>query len=243
MKEISVLFSGGPDSTLAALYALQKTDRVHLLTYHHKLMSHYQSTSGKKKHWNVTKELRQKYGNHRIVEYEDQVWSLLKKIYRQNIIYYFLKYKTFCIPWICGACKLAMHIQTIKYNLEHNIGTTYDGAHKESSDLFPAQSLGYIKVVKKLYEAYEMKYENPVYDIDGTDVETEKFGLSSCKNTKNEHVFFSTQHSCFTGLLIHLHSKLYYRFVRTNKTIDNLSAEILNEKIQELKTLLPRTTK
>ena len=38
LKGISILFSGGPDSTLAALIALERAEKVHLLTFHHNKM-------------------------------------------------------------------------------------------------------------------------------------------------------------------------------------------------------------
>ncbi len=65
MSDISVLFSGGPDSILAALFALQATQRVHLLTHHHKLMSHYKLQSGRTKCETVVQELKKNYSRGR----------------------------------------------------------------------------------------------------------------------------------------------------------------------------------
>lgn len=239
MKEIAVLFSGGPDSTLAALYALQKANRVHLITYHHRLMSHDKLISGKPKSSAVVQELTKNYGRSRIVVFNQDIWELFKKIYFHNIFIFLQNYGSYCIPWICGACKLAMHIKTIEYNLEHNIKITYDGANKESATVFPAQSTSYIETMQRLYKSFGMIYETPVYDMEGTDIKTEKFGMKSCKGTKQEHVFFSTQHSCVSGLLLHLHSRLYYKLMRKSSLFEELTSKVLSSKIDELKTLLP----
>ena len=233
MKAISVLFSGGPDSTLAALYALQKAYRVHLLTFHHKLMTHYKTTSGEEKHMRVAKELMRKYGSTRVTIFKDWTWKLFRKIYHLKTLGTSFKYRVYCIPWICGACKLAMHIKTIEYNSRNNIHVTYDGANKESASVFPAQSLGYIDVIKRLYKLHDMSYETPVYNLERTDIMTEDFGLHSCQETKQEHFFFSTQHSCFPGALVHLHYR-FYRIFYTRKSIDELHRMVLETKISEL---------
>jgi 7-cyano-7-deazaguanine synthase in queuosine biosynthesis len=239
MKEISILFSGGPDSTLAALYALQKADRIHLITYHHRLMSHDKLISGKPKSSTVVQELIKNYGRSRIVVFNQDIWELFKKIYFHNIFISLQNYGSFCIPWICGACKLAMHVKSIEYDLKNNIQTTYDGANKESAAVFPAQNKNYVRIMQELYESYGMTYDTPVYDIENTDIKTEEFGLESCKGTKQEHVFFSTQHSCFSGLLLHLHSRLYYKLMRKSYLFEELTSKVLSAKIDELKTLLP----
>jgi 7-cyano-7-deazaguanine synthase in queuosine biosynthesis len=235
MTAISILFSGGPDSTLAAIYALQKVHQVHLLTYHHKLMTHRKTESGEEKHMRVAKELSRIYGADRVIISKDQISNLLRRIYRNTTTH-----RGYCIPWICGACKLAMHIKTIEYNLRNKIKITYDGANKESASVFPAQSLVYIDIIKRLYRMYDMSYETPVYDLEKTDVLTEDFGLHSCRATKREHFFFSTQHSCFTGVLVHLHAR-FYRILYRSSRIDDLHRMVLETKISELGSLLPKT--
>lgn len=233
MTAISVLFSGGPDSTLAAVYALQKASQVHLLTYHHQLMTHYRTTSGEEKQMKVANELSRIYGANRVIVSGGQISQLFREIYRNPIMY-----RGYYIPWLCGACKLAMHIKTIEYNLRNKITITYDGANKESASIFPAQSLPYMAIIKKIYELYDMNYENPVYDLEGTDALTEDFGLRSCHATKREHFLFSTQHSCFLGVLVHLHARFYRLFYGRNK-IDNFHGTALESKINELQKFLP----
>jgi 7-cyano-7-deazaguanine synthase in queuosine biosynthesis len=232
-KEISILFSGGPDSTLAVLYALERADRVHLLTFHHRYMSHTE------KHRKVLTELRGIFGDQRIVEHLEHIDLLLKRFYFTGISKHIAKYRTFYIPWICGACKMAMHAKTIIYNRAHNISVTYDGANLESAPYFPAQTEDYIEVMKSLYQSHGMQYECPVYHTWATDVETEKYGMSSTKSTKRERVIFSTQHTCLIGYLIHAHSRLYYRPFRGKNRMRRLAGEFLGQMIEDCKSFLP----
>jgi PP-loop superfamily ATP-utilizing enzyme len=231
-KEISILFSGGPDSTLAALKALDQTEKVHLLTFQHNKMGKIG------KHRKVTKELKTMFGEERVVAYEEEITRLFNKFYFFNIHRRLIQYRTFYIPWICGACKLAMHIAAIKYNKAHGISTTYDGGNMESSPYFVDQMKPYIDGIKELYKSYEMAYDCPVYNIPDTDKETEKYGLTTTRDTKKEHVIFSTQHSCVNGLFVHAHARLYYRPFRGKTRTSNLGGIFLNEVLADCRTYI-----
>ena len=233
MSDISILYSGGPDSTLAALYALDRAKRVHLLTYHHR----YMGAIGK--HRKVVAELRETFGPERIVVHEQETDRMLRECYLTGISKKLARYRTFYVPWICGACKMAMHAATIAYNQKHGITLTYCGANRESSRLFPAQMDTYIRVMQEFYRSYGMEYEVPVYDVVATDVETEKRGLKTTKNTKREHVVYSTQHACPIGLLIHAHGRLYYRPFRGKERARRLSGPFLGEMLQDCADVLP----
>jgi len=230
-KEISVLFSGGPDSTLAALKALDRADKVHLITYHHKLMSHDKLSLGQPKNRLVIDELRHKYGSRRIIVHTKNIDKSFKRIFIYDLTRFAIKYHSYCIPWICGTCKLTMHAETIKYNQLHGISITYDGANQESSLVFPAQHPSYIHIIKTWYNSYKMTYETPVFHSVNTDMETEAYGLKSCKNTKKEHVFFSTQHSCISGLILHCHSRFYYRIFYGRNILKEITPRVLRERI------------
>jgi len=233
IKDISILFSGGPDSTLAALYALEKANRVHLLTFHHRLMSRTEN------HMGVVKELKEIFGEERIGYHEERIDSLFNKCYSTRMFKRIMKYRTFYIPWICGGCKMAMHASTIAYNKAHHILITFDGAHQESAPYFPAQTESYIEVMKKLYQSYGMQYECPIYHVNGTDEKTEQYGLLSTPNTKKERVFFSTQHTCLVGLLIHAHARLYYRPIRGKNRLRHIAGEFLEQMISDCRSFLP----
>jgi hypothetical protein len=231
-KGISVLFSGGPDSTLSALKALEQAEAVHLLTFHHNKMGKIG------KHRKVTAELKQIFGEKRVIGYEEEINSLFNRFYFSGMWRRLIRYRTFYIPWICGACKLAMHVAAIRYNHAHNILATYDGGNIESSPYFVDQMDPYIDGIKDLYRFYGMQYECPVYNVQNTDKETEKYGLTTTKDTKKEHVIFSTQHSCVNGLFVHAHARLYYRPFRGKNRTRELGGKFLGELIEDCKTIL-----
>lgn len=225
MRQISILFSGGPDSTLAALYALERADRVHLLTFHHRLMSRVRN------HRIVVEELRRRFGRERIVTYEEKIDALFNQCYFSGMQHEMARYRTFYVPWICGACKLAMHRRAIAYNRRRQILTVYDGANAESAPYFPAQTTEYIRVMREVYHSHGMEYECPVYDVVGTDKATEEFGMLSTRGTKGEHVYFSTQHSCHVGLLVHAHARLYYKPLRGRNRMKTLVGDFLGRMV------------
>jgi len=74
-SDISVLFSGGPDSTLATLRALDQAPRVHLLTFHHHLMGAVY------RHRKVVEELGRIFGEERVIAHEDSTDKLFHRFY------------------------------------------------------------------------------------------------------------------------------------------------------------------
>jgi 7-cyano-7-deazaguanine synthase in queuosine biosynthesis len=231
---ISILFSGGADSTLAALIALERAEHIHLLTFH-------QSTMGKiGKHRKVVREMRQIFGEDRIRVHEENIDTLFKRFYTTGMTNRIFRYRTFYIPWICGACKLAMHIAAIRYNHTHNLRITYDGANFQSAPYFVDQTVPYIEVIKRLYQSYNMEYDCPVMNVVSSDRETTKYGLSITANTKRQHVIYTTQHTCLNGLLVHAHARLYYRLFRGKSRTGLLGAKFLMEVLDECKSLIPR---
>ena len=53
--------------------------------------------------------------------------------------------------------------------------------------------------------------------------------MSTMRATKKEHVYFSTQHSCYVGLVIHAHARLYYRPFRGRDRMRTLAGPFLGE--------------
>ena len=64
----------------------------------------------------------------------------------------------------CGLCKLAMHVRTVKYCLDHGIRQACDGAN-QGMTMFPDQMLPVILETRKMYAQFGIEYFNPVFDI------------------------------------------------------------------------------
>jgi len=184
--------------------------------------------------------MQEKFGSDRIIAHEEEISETFNVFYFKGMARHIWSYRTFYVPWICGACKMAMHTRAIAYNLEHGINTTYDGAHMESAPYFPDQADPYMQTLKGLYQSYGMCYDSPIYRVQNTDEATERYGLITTRKTKREHVVFSTQHVCLVGLLVHAHARLYYRPLRGKNRAKVLAGKFLRDRIQECMVYLPR---
>ena len=106
MKEIAVLYSGGTDSTCAAVLMLEQFECLHLLTYERFGLFHTENIGT-----NV-KALREKFGEQRIKHIFINIDKLFKEVsyakYWQTLINF-----GFLMLTTCGLCKLAMHIRTV----------------------------------------------------------------------------------------------------------------------------------
>lgn len=154
MKEISLMYTGGLDTTLAAFLLAKKFDKMHLLTFNFK--SNLFINFSKK---NV-KRLKKLFGKkvvHRIIN----INNLIKKVNN-----YFLKevfyYKS---PFIYElACRFAINVATLDYNLRNKIKHTADGSSIEQNH-WPEQGQEYLKYVKYFFNNYGVIYLIPVYDF------------------------------------------------------------------------------
>lgn len=177
-KKISLLYSGGCDSTLSASLLAKDFDEVHLVTF-----KHYST-------WNVgrsrinAEKLRQKHKN---VEFKHVFLNsskLFLKIQKD-----FMKdkkdFKYFTL-YVCGACKLAMHTELICYNLANDIKSASSGASHEMK-MFPAQTRGGLSELERYYETYSMKLISPVYDKKNVDKEAVENGLMEERHLKSAH--------------------------------------------------------
>ena len=225
---ISILFSGGSDSTLAAVHALQRARTVHLLTFPRGFMF------CREKPEKLVDEMRARFGAERIVRHIEPIGREYRRCYFDRMPQRLRRYRTFYIPWMCGACKLAMHLRTIAYNQKHGISVTYDGANSASAPVFPDQTTEYIDVAKRLYRDHGMEYDCPVFSIAKTDRELELAGIERTRDTKREHLFYRNQHTCYVGVILHAHARLYYRPMHGVDRMPRLAAQFLEESIAGL---------
>jgi len=138
------------------------------------------------------------------------------------------------VSWICGACKVAMHQKTIALCKREKIGTLYCGAHEESAAIFPAQMEAVIDDTKEFYARHDVTYESPVYRMGRTDHKLHEMGITEKRNLKDQHVIYSTQHSCVLGMVLHAHSRLYYHRIHGVDRYQRLAHEIARSKMDEL---------
>jgi len=157
--ETTLLFSGGVDSTLAAVLLVEKFDRVRLVTYNHGWRSGHFSLNRSRRR---AREVRRKLGADRISFDYVHMGPLFRRFVTATLLD---DYRRFRSNTCCVGCKLAMHARTVLYNLRRGIGHVADGSTADQA--FHAEQLsGVLAGVRCLYAHYGIEYANPGFDLD-----------------------------------------------------------------------------
>ncbi len=233
---IAVLFSGGSDSTLAAVIAARQAAVVHLVTYAHPFMLFHRKID-----INIAR-LREKFPDTRFEVYREDLTRPYRRLYGRHILRKLVRRRTMLVPHACGACKLAMHYATVGYCRRRGITRVYCGAHEESSRVFPAQMEPVIGDVRRMYERYGITYETPVYHGGRTDRTLHELGIIDNPRMKDQHLFYTTQHTCPIGALVHIHSRLYYTKLWGHEKYERTSHEMVRELMADTEEAALRTS-
>lgn len=201
LKEgVTVLFSGGTDSTLSAYLMLKERKAVTLITYDRPFLWFIKNSEG---HFH---KLQQMFGEDRVRHVYGDINKLYGRLlYNKRV---FKKYNTHLALLACLACKISMHAQTIIYNLEHQIRYTADGARAQTN-YYPAQMYRIKEQMEKLYREYGLKLKSPVYEMIETDRILHELRISF-ENLKRQFIFFDTQPTCLQGSISYFYSRLCY---------------------------------
>lgn len=151
------MFSGGIDSTTAAVILGRYFDRVHLLTYQNGY-GHYGMEKVQRRH----QELVEKLGKDKYTFQLRSTKPLFEWLVMNNMAAEFGRWKSGFI-W-CMGCKLAMHTMSIIHNLENRIPFMGDGSSHATQEMVE-QSIISVSMIKFLYEEYGIQFLIPVYDI------------------------------------------------------------------------------
>jgi len=158
-REIALMYSGGSDSTLTAHRLAGICDRVHLITYRsfgiilaRQSEMHY-------------RQLCARFGPARFVRVHiDNRW-LHRRLVRTLSTDY-VRYCAGTAPGvICLACKLAMHVRTLIYCLEHGLPEAADGATRAQAD-HPECMPDVLNALRRMYADHGVRFTSPIYDVD-----------------------------------------------------------------------------
>lgn len=157
--ETTLLFSGGNDSTLAAVLLADRFDRVRLLTYDHGRWSgHFRLGNPRRR----ARELERCLGADRIVFDFLPLGALFHRFVTSTLL---ADYKRFRTNTCCVGCKLAMHTRTVLYNLRRGIRSVSDGSVADQA--YHAEQLGgVLGRIRRLYARYGITHSNPSFHID-----------------------------------------------------------------------------
>jgi predicted subunit of tRNA(5-methylaminomethyl-2-thiouridylate) methyltransferase len=191
-KKISLMYSGGLDSTMTALELGKLYDEVHLLTFRRG----YGHWFVKWSHTRVD-EMNKHFGKDIYRQIMGSSKALFKKIVIDPLGKDFIKYKGLFV--VCVGCKLAMHAMSVIYNLENNIKYVSDGSSKET-DWMADQMKVTLEQYRLLHEKFGLVYSNPVYNYGTREKEREKIAeakLSTGKRFGDRD--YGTQPLCIYG--------------------------------------------
>ncbi len=155
-RKISLMFSGGVDSTFAATALAEEYDEVHLLTYYNGYGHYKIGRTGRR-----AQELKDRFPRkfrHSIISVQDIFEALVLDTLDED-------YRRFRSGFVwCLGCKLSMHARSILYNLEHGISCMSDGSSMDTSEMVE-QMLISVSMIRLLYKDYGIEFTTPVYEV------------------------------------------------------------------------------
>jgi len=154
-SKITILYSGGLDTTTLAYLLLKETDvQLHLLTFLHGYGQLFKNFT--RLH---VKQLKDKFGEHRIVHKYFSIKKIFKKICINDFVKDIYKYKNLFV-W-CLGCHLSMMTEVIIYNLENDIKKAMIG--KWVFEDKPVMCMDEtIKEEKLIYKEYGIIFNTPL---------------------------------------------------------------------------------
>lgn len=163
-REVLLGYSGGVDSTVAALKLSETFDKLHLITY--KTGTLLFVSQSRKNLYLLQDNLGKGRIHHEIVNIKE-LCRLMKRGYGKD-------YLTYCngsAPAIlCASCKIAMHTRNVIYCLEHGIPAAADGSVRTQSD-HPEMMPGVLNEWARFYAEHNVRFDVPIYDFGSKDDE------------------------------------------------------------------------
>ena len=197
-RDVLLLFSGGSDSTLAAVRAYEKFETVRLVTFLREGLIHAEHVEER------VARLRRFMGDagayaHRFIRTDRLFERILYDDYLGNL----RRHGTLVLSH-CGLCKLAFHWRALLLCLEQGIRNVWDGAVR-TAQVYPEQNetilLG---PLRELYALYGIRYECPVYE-EGASVSESLcaigFHRAPAKGTAEDRQLICTQQVLFAMFL------------------------------------------
>ncbi len=220
-KEISLMFSGGIDSTTAAIILSKEFNKINLLNYSNGY-GHYNFENALRRY----KELRKKTGN-KFSYHHLSVRDVFEKLLINDLVNDYGEYKSAFI-W-CLGCKLAMHTRSIIFNLEHGIKYMADGSSRYSEEFVEQMPIS-ISTLKKIYRDYGVEYINPGIGVKREDKISELKERGFKMGIRIRDRFLGIQPKCIPGELYYMPGILFnkfpkhcekdvYRFIRDKRQV------------------------
>jgi hypothetical protein len=219
----SVLFSGGTDSTLAAVETLKLCRKVTLLSFNPGFIFFLENSQVH------AEALRRVYGEERVEHQIIPISEFTRRILFGNLGHDLRKYGFDLTALVCMGCRLGMHARAIIYNLEHGVPVLADGSIQKQ-DAIPEQRAAVLRSNRALYlERYGIRHISPIYQESRSDVRLFEAGIARKNNLKKQFIFFETQATCPFGVTADVYARMFYKPLMGPAT-DAQSVEYCGEK-------------
>jgi hypothetical protein len=194
-NEIALMFSGGLDSTATAVMLAERYDRVHLITYRNGYGHYYHHRTEDR-----VRELNRRLG-------DKFVWTLIStkdhfdRILVDHVMKDYAEYRSGFI-WFMG-CKMAMHMRSAVYCLEHGLVHMTDGSNSDTDEMVE-QSLLSLSLITHFYDDHTVDFGTPVYDVHRAESREiiKEFDLKMGVQVMDRHLCI--QPTCVAGELYYL---------------------------------------
>ncbi len=229
-EEISVLFSGGGDSTLLAYLLAQRFQRVHLLTCKHLGIKEAEKTAIN--HENLVRV----FGADKVVRAVIDIDEPVRRVYEDDFRGC-LRDFGFLAQNLCGVCKMTMFTSSIPYNARHGIRYTTTGSHMEGAGVF----IGQMKSVREevfepLFRSYGMEFLTPVFYVPDSDQRLFELGITKKKKTKFPEDNTTYQAWCNFSVLQNIYARGYFLQLHGQDELERRSLAYAKRKVVPLKS-------
>jgi hypothetical protein len=227
-EEISVLFSGGGDSTLLAFLLAQRFRKVHLLTCRHLGVKEPEKTAIN------ANRLIEMFGADRISRTVLDVDVPLRRLYEHDRARNLRDFGLLAQN-VCGVCKMTMFASSIPYNHARGIRYTATGSHMEGAGVF----IGQMKSVREqvfepLFRRYGMEFLTPVFYVPNSDERLFELGVTKKRKTKFPQDNTTYQAWCNFSVLQNIYARGYYMQVRSQAEHERRSLAYAQRKVAPL---------
>jgi hypothetical protein len=223
-EDVSVLFSGGADSTLSSFLLAERFRRVHLLTF-----THLGCPRSEKPKINAA-ALIEHFGPAKVSHHIIDVDVLVRAIYRDRFAACFARYG-FLAQNFCGSCKFGMLCAAIIYNAKHGIRYSASGSHMEGAGVWIEQ-MPHVnsQVIRPLFHEFGMEILTPVYYIRGTDRIVYEKRLTEIEKTKFPRDNTDYQEWCNFSVQHNIYARGYYLQLWGQQKLNEISLGYAREK-------------
>lgn len=228
-EEISVLFSGGGDSTLLAYLLAERFKRVHLLTCKHLGIKEPEKTEIN------YQNLVRIFGPDKVVRAVLDIDEAVQSVYHDDFEGC-LRDFGFLAQNMCGPCKMTMFTASIPYNKKHGIKYTTTGSHMEGAGVF----IGQMKSVRQeifepLFRHYGMEFLTPVFYVPNSDERLFELGITKKRKTKFPEDNTTYQAWCNFSVLQNIYARGYFLQLHSQDELEERSLAYAKRKLVPLK--------